>query len=441
MTFDEVLPTLLRVCEAWEHADTLLRIAVVRDLRGRVRLAVEQKDADNALLKAHRKALGEELRTALGEWFTGEVLATKVGSPAERGVAAKVIAMAPDWPAPRYPDGVGGTVTVAPNRWKLLERRVGKQPWLEGTVDVPWALQAGAPTVVTFYSFKGGVGRTTTLGACALLAAAAGEKVVVVDLDLEAPGLASMFGVTVVRGVLDFLVDHLATGAHGIEDLTARPVGLDESVADLIEVIPAGALGPGYLEKLARLDFAGSALEPGSASPVRAALGALLEEIKERINPRWILLDARAGLHDLAGLSLHGLAHLDVLFSRSNRQGFEGLALVLEAFARPTRQTATRTVLVHAMAPVGREEAASRYARLRHEAHGLFKRYLYDVNGPVPEETAEDADHRPWMIRRNENIELNDDLVDVVRSLTDSDYRELWERIRLLTGPSGGGGE
>ena len=47
--------------------------------------------------------------------------------------------------------------------------------------------------VTSFYSFKGGVGRTTATVLSALLLARQGKKVMIVDFDLEAPGLASIF--------------------------------------------------------------------------------------------------------------------------------------------------------------------------------------------------------------------------------------------------------
>src|SRR5215475_1516326 len=43
--------------------------------------------------------------------------------------------------------------------------------------------------VVTFYSYKGGTGRTMALANVAWILAANGKKVLVVDWDLEAPGL------------------------------------------------------------------------------------------------------------------------------------------------------------------------------------------------------------------------------------------------------------
>ncbi|MFM6072481.1 MAG: AAA family ATPase, partial [Dolichospermum sp.] len=49
------------------------------------------------------------------------------------------------------------------------------------------------PRTVTFYSFKGGVGRTTALTHVAWILAMRGRKVVAVDLDLEAPGLSTAF--------------------------------------------------------------------------------------------------------------------------------------------------------------------------------------------------------------------------------------------------------
>ena len=51
-------------------------------------------------------------------------------------------------------------------------------------------------TVVTFYSYKGGVGRSMVLANIAwLLAKKYGKSVILVDWDLEAPGLHRFFGI------------------------------------------------------------------------------------------------------------------------------------------------------------------------------------------------------------------------------------------------------
>src|SRR4026209_1859456 len=47
--------------------------------------------------------------------------------------------------------------------------------------------------IVTFYSFKGGVGRSMAMAAAGYLLAQRGLKVLVMDFDLEAPGLERYF--------------------------------------------------------------------------------------------------------------------------------------------------------------------------------------------------------------------------------------------------------
>ncbi|HRI72349.1 MAG TPA: AAA family ATPase, partial [Polyangium sp.] len=49
------------------------------------------------------------------------------------------------------------------------------------------------PLLVTFYSYKGGVGRTQGLANAAVALANRGRNVVVVDMDLESPGVHSFF--------------------------------------------------------------------------------------------------------------------------------------------------------------------------------------------------------------------------------------------------------
>lgn len=48
---------------------------------------------------------------------------------------------------------------------------------------------AGAGRIITFYSYKGGTGRTMALANTAWILASSGKSVLVVDWDLDAPGL------------------------------------------------------------------------------------------------------------------------------------------------------------------------------------------------------------------------------------------------------------
>lgn len=438
MTFDEVLPAVVRAVESWDDCPRGLKVAVVRDLRGRIRLAVELDSDDKALLDA----LVARVKQEVGPWFAEEPLCTRTGKVPLRGVAQRILELAPEWASATWRDALGVERSATPGRWRLLERRMGKLPWLEGQVAPPWPAEPGAPTVVAFYSFKGGVGRTTTLASCAIQAARRGERVAVIDLDLEAPGVGSLFGVNADLGVIDVLVEHLATGAVDVGTVRRGAVGLPESLGDLIDVFPAGRLDGRYLEKLSRLDFSGAASDAGAPQiPVREALLAMLQRVRETIAPKWIFLDARAGLHDLAGLSLHGLAHLDVLFSRANAQGLAGLDVVLGALSRRQRDAASRMVLVHAMAPVSVDEAKAERARMQEETHAMFVRHGLFPASKVPEVAAKDGDHRPWTVQRVEAIERNDRLEVIVRDLEGENFKQVWEQVVLLaeSGQAGAG--
>ncbi|WP_042403751.1 FxSxx-COOH system tetratricopeptide repeat protein [Streptacidiphilus carbonis] len=69
--------------------------------------------------------------------------------------------------------------------------------------------------IITFYSYKGGTGRTMALANTAWILAANGHRVLTVDWDLEAPGLAHFFrpfldqdDLAATTGVIDLIMDY-----------------------------------------------------------------------------------------------------------------------------------------------------------------------------------------------------------------------------------------
>ena len=77
--------------------------------------------------------------------------------------------------------------------------------------DVTRAQSADVGQIVTFYSFKGGTGRTMALANVAWILAANGKRVLVADWDLESPGLHRFFQpfmepeVSRKAGIVDFI--------------------------------------------------------------------------------------------------------------------------------------------------------------------------------------------------------------------------------------------
>src|SRR6266404_1937548 len=64
--------------------------------------------------------------------------------------------------------------------------------------------------IITFYSYKGGTGRSMALANVAWILACAGRKVLAIDWDLEAPGLHHYF--------YPFLVDKELSASDGLID-------------------------------------------------------------------------------------------------------------------------------------------------------------------------------------------------------------------------------
>ena len=99
--------------------------------------------------------------------------------------------------------------------WFMLERAIAKKAWVErtGMERAVWpyedALAKRNPKVVTFYSFKGGMGRTTALAAAALSLSKEGKNILAIDTDIEAPGLASLFfdETSMSWGTVDYLLE------------------------------------------------------------------------------------------------------------------------------------------------------------------------------------------------------------------------------------------
>jgi cellulose biosynthesis protein BcsQ len=428
MTFDRVLPELIRVCrEDAASQDAVARYCIVRDVRGRVRLIIEPKAGSSIALDV----LETTLLTTLGKYFVAPITSAATDGEMKR-LAAQILDKARgNWPAgwPRSIRNVLGgedTMIEAGERWIGIERTIGKEAWLTTTPPKPpWPLVKGrTPPIVTFHSFKGGVGRTTLVAAYATLLAsrAPPARVAVIDLDLEAPGVGSLFGVSTERGVLDVLVDHIATGAIDL-DGASSPAQIDGTFDQSITVFPAGRVNDVYVQKLARLDF--SSTEPGRDNPVGLALTAMLKTIRADFDV--IILDARAGLHDLAGMSLHGLAHVDVLVFRGTTQNLVGLEQTLRTLGS---RDATKLLLVETLLPANEEELFRlRRERTRSSVYEMLCEHVYEEDDP-PQLGDVGEPHDVVSVRRREWLDGLDSLKDRVADvLAEGDLREVTRRI------------
>ncbi len=427
LSFDETLSELVSKTEQSTEFEKIRRAMVVRDLHGRLRLAVVA-DPDQKFAK-----LTKELKQALGAWFPDPVVTKSTNnSHLFNTITDANQTKAKSLDGFQYELAPGrGLRPVAQGRWWLTERRISKQTWFDQPATPAWALGAG-PAIVSFFSFKGGVGRTTIATAVAINLGLLGKRVVVIDLDLEAPGIASVLIDEETPGLIDLLADHLATCECDPAGLLRAATGIG-SIPGQVEVLPAGVLNSDYFEKLARLDFVGTDILGGGESPIEKALLSVLRKIAfADPRPDFILVDARAGLHDLAGLSLQGLAHIEVLIARDSEQSYRGLDLVVERLGM-REPDQLRCAVVQSMAPYdkGSQEYASATTQFRSRVWQAFSESVY-ADDDIPAEEDVNAAHYPLVIPFSERL-LRFSSIEAVRGeLEAPHYKEVVAKIIAL---------
>lgn len=166
-------------------------------------------------------------------------------------------------------------------------------------------------TVLTFYSYKGGVGRSFTLANVAVLLARWGHRVLCVDWDLEAPGLHDYFAPLLAgeptSGVVDLVDDFLAGRVRPADHTTHL---IDQGTLDLVA---AGRTDSDYVGRVQDLDWAGL-YEQG--------FGEYLERCREQwtTDYDYVLIDSRTGVSDSGGIcTAHLPDRLVVLFTANTR--------------------------------------------------------------------------------------------------------------------------
>ncbi|MBT1090609.1 FxSxx-COOH system tetratricopeptide repeat protein [Streptomyces sp. Tu102] len=206
--------------------------------------------------------------------------------------------------------------------------------------------QRGRPgRIVTFYSYKGGTGRTMALANSAWILAASGKRVLVIDWDLEAPGLHRFFhpfldpaAVGATTGVIDMLKDFAwaAAAADGEPEDRAidwhleyarvqqHAVSLDWPFPEpgTLDLVLAGRQNRDYASSVASFDWDTFYDRLGGG----LFLDALREDMRE--NYDYVLIDSRTGLSDIADICTAHLPDVLVDCFTLTDQSIDGAAAV-----------------------------------------------------------------------------------------------------------------
>jgi cellulose biosynthesis protein BcsQ/Tfp pilus assembly protein PilF len=202
--------------------------------------------------------------------------------------------------------------------------------------------------IITFYSYKGGTGRSMALANIAWVLASNQKRVLVIDWDLEAPGLHRYFYPFLVdkdlsssEGLIDFVYEFAVEAATHKDEKDDKDwykpfahilnyaVSLEWDFGrGTLDFIPAGRQGPSYSTRVNSFNWQHFYDQIGG--------GALLEYVKESLRDEYdfILIDSRTGVSDTAGICTVQMPDALVVCFTLNNQSIDGASSVAESVVK-----------------------------------------------------------------------------------------------------------
>jgi cellulose biosynthesis protein BcsQ len=367
--FDDSLEILVRTLRAQLGNEFVESGTALRDASGRLSFFSSRAAASDA----ERHDLAKSLSDALGPYARRE----RPIVFADEGGAAAILSSPNRLPIRIESEGVF---------CQLLDRRIVGTGWLE----VPVSLTAAPPRVV-FATLKGGVGRSTALVVAAADLARRNRNVLVIDLDLEAPGLGDMMlseDRVPELGVVDFLVENgLRTINDGMLPAFIGTSFLTDAGGGRVDVMPAiGKRSTAHPENvLAKLSRAmiEDVTSLGSIS-VGEQISSMINRIAQKGSYDVVLIDSRAGLSELAAPAVIGLGATVLLFGTAQKQtveGYRSLFAALQLLAQRDRALGRdaewRTLLRPVYAKASMDTAMG--LQFQEDFYELYSAHLYDA--------------------------------------------------------------
>lgn len=185
--FNNTLESAVKSVLKWEEKQIITETTIIRDVQGKVSLFLK---SEQKAMESDISNLEEILQNDLNGFFTGKIFWEKCDKKDKLRIEiikSIIEESREEW---KTEDGVD---------FYICERPIAKKAWVNATQDVEpvWQYQeaecSNKAKVVTFYSFKGGMGRTTALAGIALNLIEQNKNVMMIDMDIEAPGLSTLF--------------------------------------------------------------------------------------------------------------------------------------------------------------------------------------------------------------------------------------------------------
>lgn len=191
-------------------------------------------------------------------------------------------------------------------------------------------------TIITFYSYKGGTGRTMAVANIAtLMAIQEKKKILIIDWDLEAPGLHTYFeqfaaeNIAEKPGLIEFFCELERTPVDQIdniikEEFLSYPVRIEKLEHGEIYMLKAGLFDDDYTEKVQNFNWRSFYKDKYAFFP------AWIDYLEQNFD--YILIDSRTGLTDISGICTMVLPERVVTVFTPNRQSLYNLLHLLDSW-------------------------------------------------------------------------------------------------------------
>jgi cellulose biosynthesis protein BcsQ len=200
--------------------------------------------------------------------------------------------------------------------------------------------------VITFYSFKGGVGRTSALVNAGVHLAMMGKSVLLVDFDLEAPGLDAFHEFRADRtspGLVEFVADYIRTGVAPLASKYISIRDIEGVTSGKLAIMRSGVLDRSYSARLRGLDWQKLYSEQDGF----LLFEDLKEQWRQQLKPDYVLIDSRTGHTDIGGICTRQLPDSVAICLTPNEENISGLETVVADIRAESRDPDGRSIDVH----------------------------------------------------------------------------------------------
>jgi hypothetical protein len=252
-----------------------------------------------------------------------------------------------------------------------------------------------------------------------------GKKVMVLDLDLESPGISSSllpYEKCPKYGITDWLIEDLVD--NGAEVLPYMAGLSDVSRNGAVYVIPAHGKDAGeYIAKLGRVWMPKHRAD-NSREPWQIRLNRMLDDLETRYKPDIVLIDSRAGIDEVSSACITSLgAELILLFALDSEQTWNGYDMLFRHWSRNGAALNIRERLQIVGALVPETNQREYIDGLCERSWDLFTNDLYDqipADNPAAELFSYDksngeAPHYPWCTLWNRGFGALQNLYEPLR--------------------------